>query len=386
MKHPILDPAVVDRWSSSAALLEITCAGARSEAPAFDPGLLDCIQVNLAVLADAAHGAGTHLLLGERVVFRAWPGEANLPTVDPPLDEQLRAARAIGLTVVRRQRGTGADIANSGMAQGVRYIVADAFELPWLPYHRNAHMPHSFLLTSEADRWYAVDAYQNETRWGAAAPGLWELGDEELRRISSADIFELAPVDPEPTRHQDSATPVDDYLAAYRDCPDRVRALERLTAETWLLARSRKLHARFRQRASGPPELAAEHLRSWDHVVEQIYLAFRRVSRGHPEPPGVLDRLAAVLADDATVFAPPPEATRSRIAHLVGAVLGVPTSGLIDGTAFDTYPTFGSFRLVEIIESIEDEFAVEIPAELLVPEKLRTVDDLHDCVRAATPR
>ncbi|WP_378730456.1 acyl carrier protein [Nocardia brasiliensis] len=386
MKHPILGPAVVDRWSSSAALLEIACVGAQSAEPAVDPGLLDCIQVNLAVLADAAHGAGTHLWLGEQVVFRAWPGEANLPTVDPPLDEQLRAARAIGLTVVQRQGGTGADIANSGMAQGVRYVVADAFELPWLPYHRNAHMPHSFLLTREGDRWYVVDAYQNETRWGAAAPGRWELGEQELQGISRAEVFELAPADPDPTRHDGSATPVDGYLAAYRDCPDRVRALERLTAETWLLARARKLHARFRQRTFGPPEPAAEHLRSWDHVVEQTYLAFRRVSRGHPEPPGVLDRLAAVLADDTTVFAPPPDAVRSRIADLVGAVLGVPTSGLVDGTAFDAYPTFGSFRLVEIIESIEDEFAVEIPAELLVPEKLRTVDDLRDCVRAATPR
>lgn len=46
-------------------------------------GLLDCVQVNLAVLADHHHGAGTHLRAGAALDFRTWKRPDGLPTVEP---------------------------------------------------------------------------------------------------------------------------------------------------------------------------------------------------------------------------------------------------------------------------------------------------------------
>lgn len=177
------------------------------------------------------------------------------------------------------------------------------------------------------------------------------------------------------------------YLAAYADHPDRAAALEQLSAETWLLARARALHARWRARLSLPVD--TEHLRSWDLVVEQSYLAHRRVARGRTEPPGVLDRLAAALAADAAAFATPaPQAApdpelRAAVAAIAASVLDAPRQRLLDGAEFTAFQTFSSFRLVELIERVERELEVELDADDLIPENLRRVDDL--CQIASRP-
>jgi hypothetical protein len=65
---------------------------------------LDCLQANLAVLADRHHGPGTHLRLGARLHFSPTTAEPAdtpadpsaetraLPTVEPTLDAQLAAS------------------------------------------------------------------------------------------------------------------------------------------------------------------------------------------------------------------------------------------------------------------------------------------------------
>ncbi|MEU9111698.1 acyl carrier protein [Streptomyces sp. NPDC048483] len=357
-------------------------------------GLLDCIQANLAVLADHHHGPGTHLRLGAPLTFRSREGADGLPTVDPPLAQQLhRAPELLGLTVVRQERmAAGGLLARLRADGGVRYVVADAFTLPWLPYHGHAHMEHSFLLAAAPGGWQITDAYRSETHWGPAAPGRWVLPEADLAAVEEADVVELAPAGsrvapaPAPTLSVDDGA-VAAYLGAYDDCPHRAQAVERLTAETWLLSRARKLHARYRAHFAGRAEVTEaerEHLRAWDKVVEQTYVAHRRVSRGRAEPPGIVDRLRDVLAADRTVFGAPPaaapavpdDALRHRVAALAGDVLGVDGAALLDGAPFDAFASFSSFRLIEIIERLEDELGRELDADALVPENLRRVDDL----------
>jgi hypothetical protein len=277
--------------------------------------LLDRIQVNLAVLADHHHGPGAHLRLGASLRFRTWDGADGLPTVDPPLSERLAVApKLLGLRVVRQERpARGALCRAIRAAVGVRYIVADAFQLPWLPYYGRAHMAYGFLLAAGPDGWHVTDAYLSETPWGTAAPGHWVLSAEELAGIESAEVIELAPAgvcpvaELPPTQAVDEAA-VTAYLAAYDACADRSRAVERLTGETWLLVRARKLHAAYRAlvRRTEATEAERAQLRAWDEVVEWTSLAHRRVSRGRAEPPGVVDRLRAVLAADRTVFGAAP--------------------------------------------------------------------------------
>ncbi|MER7109833.1 hypothetical protein [Streptomyces sp. NPDC000229] len=378
----------------------------RFELDSLHTGLLDCVQVNLAVLADHAHGPGTHLRLGAHLGFAWWPADDGLPTVDPPLDVQLDAASALlALRPVRRER-----LPREGLLDAVRrrggthYVVADAYNLPWLPYHGQAHMDHSFLLSAGPGGWHVTDGYRIQTQWGAAVPGSWVFSSQELAGLGPAEViaFEAvargADAAPPPTAYAaGDADAVASYLAAYEACADRALALERLTAETWLLARARKLHAAYRARFAGREEDDAERnlLAAWDKVVEQTYLAHRRVGRGRAEPPGVVDRLRAVLADEVKVFgetapgrgaaagapaAAPGEAggesLRRRVAAVAAAVLGVDEEPLLRGAEFESFASFSSFRLVEIIERVEGELGRELDADELVPENLRRVEDL----------
>ncbi|WP_405782630.1 acyl carrier protein [Streptomyces sp. NBC_00859] len=354
-------------------------------------GLLDCIQVNLAVLADHHHGAGTHLRTGAALGFRTWTRPDGLPTVEPPPDEQLSTLPGLlGLRTAHSERLTGAELpAAVARRGGTHYVVADSFRLPWLPYHGHAHMEHSFLLAAGPDGWHVTDAYRSETSWGPAVPGRWVLSDADLAGIGSARAVEigvgdLPPLGTLPPTLTADPSAVREYLRAYESWPDRARAVEQLTVETWLLARGRRLHAKYREFLSGRPEgseAQEAHLRAWDKVVEQTYLAHRRVSRGRAEPPLLVERLREVLAADLELHAGPArveqdEALRRRVAAVAGAVLGVADAELLAGAPFDSFASFGSFRLIEIIERLEDELGAEFAAADLVPENLRRVDDL----------
>ncbi|MER5880436.1 acyl carrier protein [Streptomyces sp. NPDC060235] len=360
-------------------------------------GLLDCLQVNLAVLADHFHGPGTHLRLGARLDLPVRLLPDGLPTADPTLDERLRnAAPLVGLDPVRRIRLAGTDLLDEATRHGdALYVVCDAFHLPWLPYYGNAHMDHSFLLATGPQGLYVTDGYDIETRWGTASPGSHLLDPALLARIDGAEAVAFAPVPPAPAPPAVVAYETGPYLTAYTTWPDRVRALDQLSAETWLLARARKLHTAHRARAAGrTTESDAEraHLTAWDKAVEQTYLAARRVSRGRAEPPGTVERLGELLAADHQVFGamPLPSADdavdpelRRRVAAVAADVLGVPSDTLLDGAAFDALPSFSSFRLVEIVERVESELGRELDADELIPENLRRVDDLCRIARPA---
>ncbi|GAA3486960.1 acyl carrier protein [Streptomyces cremeus] len=373
-----------------------------------DAELFDCLQVNLAAHADRLHGAGTHLLLGAGLRFRPAPGPLGLPTVERGVRAQLtEATRRLGL--VAGEPHTAASAADLTPADGC-YVVADAFHLPWVPYYRQRHMEHSFLLENDGTDGVLIrDSYHNETPWGIAKPGRWTLTRQEFAAAVPGPALAVrlgaaqpgaghggSPAAAEPETDFADPSAVDAYADAYRRHPDRVAALTRLTLETWLLARARALHAAYLCHTGRLPDGDAPraHLTAWKKLTEQVYLAHRRVERGRPEPQGLTDRLAALLHADPRVFghgaepvsaasavrtAEPrtpdvPEGLRSAVAATAARVLGTDEATLLAGAAFDSVPSFSSFRVVEIVERLESELGIEFAADDLVPENLHHVD------------
>ncbi|MER7081848.1 hypothetical protein SAMN02982929_04921 [Saccharopolyspora kobensis] len=341
--------------------------------------LLDCVQANLAVLADHHHGAGTHLNLGAALRFRWRAGQ--LPTVEPTLEQHLSDAESLlGLRLVDRRAVTDGPLTEAVRPGEQAYVIADAYELPWVPYFQQRHMEHSFLLTADGE---VVDAYANDTQWGPAKPGTWQYPGLRV----AGEVLHFAPgAAPSPVASLDGGE-VEEYVSAYESEPDRVAALDRLTLETWLLARSRKLHAAFREHRGLPaPTALAEHLGRWDALVEQTYLAYRRVVRGRPEPAAVVERLRAVLVADREVFALGDERWRRSVAGVVASVLDVSEQQLLGGVSFTSLPRFSSFRLVEIVEQLESELGADIDAADLLPENLHRLDDLCQVIRPPAVR
>ncbi|WP_051885625.1 acyl carrier protein [Streptomyces hygroscopicus] len=376
-----------------------------SQAEAVRAELLDCLQANLALLADRHHGPGTHLRLGARLRFAPRPGPGGLPTVEPTLEDQLAdAEELLGLTVATRESGVGG-AAVAATTEPV-YVVADAHHLPWVPYFGHRHVEHSFLVEpgADGDTVEVTDGYHNDTQWGKARPATHTYGRAELAAILAADahgaeVLRLAPrpLGPAPRPATDlgadpGADRVAEYLRAYTEHPDRVAALERFTLETWLLARARKLYAQYAAGGPGAPvdPAVAGHLARWDGVVEHAYLTFRRVARGRAEPPELLARAADVLRADATVLAgagtaPETEGDgepRSTVRAVVASVLGL-DEHLVPETELTGLAEFSSLRMVEIVEGLESAFGVEFGPDDLVPEKLHRIDDLCGLVRRA---
>ncbi|MFJ3446465.1 acyl carrier protein [Streptomyces sp. NPDC086081] len=403
-------------------------AGCPVPAPyTFPAHLFDCLQVNLAERADHWHGPGTALHLGAVLRFRpasAVPstGTPALPTVERTAAQQLDDARRhLGLAV--RSVGHGCAFSTVPPGEG-RYLVADAFSLPWLPYHRRQHMDHSFLLLpgESGDATGAVrvrDGYFNDTPWGSARPGMWRFDRTALADLDTAGLsVDLVPAGPSPlpppvpTLDLAGEEEADAYVTAYERHPDRSAALRRLTLETWLLARSRGLHAAFlaQYAAGGVTERAREHVTAWKALAEQAFLACRRVERGRSEPVGPLRRLRQLLLADSAVFTRPDSVVvpqtrpddalmrtgrpepgpgtddqRKVIAVVAAKTLGADPAALLAGASLSELPGFNSFRIVELVEQLEERLGIEFRADDLVPENLHRVEDLHRAVTRATP-
>jgi hypothetical protein len=285
MNSPVLDQP------PEAAELTAAFAAVRSQ-------LLDCIQCNVAVLAERYCGTGSSVQLGARLGFEPRALPSGLATVDPPFQLQVeRSAAAVGLSLapvdpMTLAAGTGAPL----------YVVADSFDMPWLPYAGHEHMPHSFLLQRQGNRALVTDAYANETAWGAAVPGQWDLDWSEVP--TPAAVYSLQGDRPavEPGYGVWSDQAIENYLTGYVECPDRAQAWAALAVETWLLSRSRALHLDWLQSRGRATEAAVEQVAGWAEIAGHSFLASRRVARGRGEPPGLIERLAEALRRDRAAF------------------------------------------------------------------------------------
>lgn len=363
--------------------------------------LFDCVQVNLAALAERRYGEGTGLRLGAVLRFQPSPGPDGLPTVERDVRQHLADARELlGLSARTISHNLPLDRIDPGPGC---FLVADAYYLPWVPYYGKQHIEHSFLLLARDGATVTVeDNYLNETPWGSARPGTWRVPSGELAELPGCALAARLVAEPRPpadiTPRHEPADPdvVDRYADAYARHPERAVALRRLTLETWLLARSRKLHAAFLgARQAALPAAPHDQLGAWGAFTEQVYLASRRVDRGRAEPAGLLDRLAELLHADRAAFAdrpappaPEPDAgtavseqERRTVAEVAARVLGTDPRPLLQGAALSDVPGFSSFRVVEIVERLESELAIEFPADDLVPENLHHIDAICRIIR-----
>lgn len=266
-------------------------------------GLLDCIQANLAVLADRWGEPLRHLALGAPLRFAPRPGPDGLPTVDPQPETQVReAAGLVGLLPQSTRYGLAPDgLRALARRASVVYAVGDTYDMPWLPYAGHARMEHSFLVSDDRGHALVEDAYDNETAWGAARPGRWRLPWEDLPTATMALVCTATTSYRPPAPTVDLEDPCS-YVEAYASHPDQLTALRRLTAETWLMARARHLHAAYREHRGQAPDLR-EHLTRWDRLTATAFIALRRAERGKPVPASLLPDLASALTADREAFA-----------------------------------------------------------------------------------
>lgn len=302
--------------------------------------LLDCLQVNLAILADRHHGPGTHLALGAELT-----GESTL-------DSRLaQASRLLGLQVVKRH--DDADLRDRATEEP-QYAVADAFELSWVPYAGHQHMDHSFLFRDAGDACEIIDGYHNGTPWGDARPGVWRVPWDELPRATVVEVV-LGDL-PEPRM----ITP----FTLDRDVAAMCADVERMVLDIWLLARSRGLHAAWLDSAT-----FAAHAQEWNALAAHSYVAMRRVLRGGPLVPSVPQELQRLLQQDVDLTQ-----VRAVVTQELSAVL---EAGVHSGqTPLRELPGFSSFRLVDVIERVEARLGREVEPDALTPESLRDLDSL----------
>jgi hypothetical protein len=368
-------PRDVDAWAA-------TLPGLRADA-------LDCLQTTFALVADHAHGPGSHLALGTRLGFAR---------TEPSLDDRLAEARALlGLRVVTREADLrGPELRRLAAGLGPLYVVADAYDLWWVPYAGHSHMAHSFLLTETADGWAVVDAYRNDTEWGEARPGVWEVSPEQLDAAARHGAVAVAvsaggrprldvaaALAANVARLEVAAPDIERRVAEMQEGIGDAAALERLVLEVWLLGRERALHAAWLESLAPPPvaaRAAAEHVEAWQQLAAQAYVALHRARRGRPASLALAEELRRLLAADLALAR---RLAGDRDTSVRAAVLGAIRNTLdVDDLAIEVAPTlrdlpgFSSLRLVEVIERVERRLGVDPLADGITAGDLRDVDAL----------
>lgn len=364
-------------------------------------GALDCLQTTVALIADRAYGTGAHLALGCRWRFPE-PRPDGSVRVQRSLPERLdEAASLLGLRIAVPPGPVGPpELRRRLVGVTSLYVVADAYDLPWLPYAGHRHMPHSFLLEMGPTGYTVVDAYHNDTEWGAARPGAWALSADQLDRALHSGALAIA-VDPAAVRPsldrpavvaanvaeaRASGPGIEAYAADIRAALGQREGVERLVLDVWLLSRERLLHTAW----LGDHPVAAQAAAAaaaWQRLAAQSYLVMRRARRGTPVNGAVADDLLRLLRADAALMGglptrlaghsagPPADAGPDRVLNAVVMALGDtlhlgPPQVRAAGSLRDL-PGFDSFRLVEAIDRIEQRLGVRFPADA-------GADDLQD--------
>lgn len=284
---------------------------------AIDTSALDCIQANLAAAANAVHETRGEDRLGAALEFRPRPtDQTGLLTIERTLAGHLATAgKLLGLEHTPVRTCSSPDELIGQLSDDLQLVLADAFDLRWVPYYGQSHTSHSFLLRTRGDEFELADAYTNDTPYGSARPKTWTLTRTMLRELLPAGPVTVVTLRAGRRSDQPLAETVDDlsraaqdgrvesYAASYANHPDQAAALTRFTVETWLLARQRVAFARWLASVDnvdhGP---AAEQAGRWLEAAESVYLAMRRAQRGKPVPEGVVERIANLLREDGRIL------------------------------------------------------------------------------------
>jgi hypothetical protein len=284
-----------------------------------DADLLDCLAVNVAVLLADQGAADVRTPFAARWRFDPAPGDADPlrhPAAEQHLQADLRDLAGQRLTWRRAQelgsqRRAWAQTCDGG--HGV-LVAADAFDLPWLPYAGHQHMEHSFIVTGAGRGELVIaDGYTNATEWGRAEPltATVAVADIAALLVGGGRWAILAPAAPPPVPDLAevarrnaaeiiAAHQAGRYDAFGRDAAAQVAAgnLEPLSVHTWLLARGRRLHARWLddQGSACLPEAARKEFTgsvapAWARAAELAYIGLRRARAGRAVPPTVTEAL-----------------------------------------------------------------------------------------------
>jgi hypothetical protein len=320
----------------------MTGAGPAGDWPAAmaraDTDLLDCLAVNLAVLL-AWHGAAdVRTPFAARWRFRLRADEAGNPRPDLPAGDLAEDLRELAGWELRWQPApelAGARPAWAAACDQGRpvLVVADAYDMPWVPYAGHEHMDHSFIVASVDDAGLTIaDGYANTTEWGAARPVTAQAGRAELASLlaGSGRWSVPRPAGTAAARGAGRALTAaaiaglvagnaGEIGAAGRDgrydsflgwADQRVRAgdLAPVALDSWLLARSRGLHARWLDSdaaawvpATVRQDFAARVAAAWTRAAQMSYIGLRRARSGRAVPPAVTESLREACAAELDV-------------------------------------------------------------------------------------
>ena len=348
---------------------------------------LDCLQSTVAVVADDAHGRGTHLALGCRWRFPT-RGKDGTVGVQPTVAERMAQAREIFGFRVDPLAGPVDAPALRRLADdtGRLYVVAEAYDLKWLPYARATvryrEMPHSFLLEKADHGYTVVDAYYADTEWGVARPSAWTFSAAELDEAIAGPgtairmVAASAPpaIDPAAVIAHNAAVAraagpeIDAYLDKARVALENSEGITRLVLDIWHLCRERLLYTVW---LGDHPTAAAVRsaAEAWQRLAARSYLASRRTRRGIRPDVALLKDMARLLHSDIALMSSlgdgAPALGDSEIAavvhEVIGGILQLDAATIASTTPLRQLRGFDSFRLVEIIDRVESVLGLEFP-------------------------
>jgi acyl carrier protein len=383
-------PIADDRWSP-------VLAGVGAD-------MLDCLQANLAAIADRHH-PGAYLALGARLGFTLDRDHGARPVIAGRLDDRLaEAAELLGLRATGRWDGVdAAALRDLAAGHAPLYVVADAYSMSWLPYAGHRHLDHSFLLVHAGARAVIADAYHNNTEWGEARPGVWQIPAAELDAAATAATALTFDPGPPPRLDADAilagnavalaaAGPdIDAYGDAARASLADQDGLAQLVLDVWLLTRSRQLHAAWLaslgDRAPGAAA-AREHAQAWQRFSTLAFVAERRARRGQAAAPALVDQLDALLREDvrlARLLAGPAE-PRAVVLEELTAITGLDLTAPDPDAELRSLPGFNSFRLLDLIERAERRLGLQLDPDELTGDSLRTIASLCELFTRAGRR
>jgi acyl carrier protein len=67
---------------------------------------------------------------------------------------------------------------------------------------------------------------------------------------------------------------------------------------------------------------------------------------------------------------------RSAVAEIAADVFGVDAAAVTTAPTLTALPTFNSFRIVEVVERVEESLGVEVDPAELIPDNLTRLDAL----------
>lgn len=379
------------RWSD-AGHMNTTTSSAKTR---WDPVLsglradaLDCMQCTVAAIADEAHGTGAHLALGCEWRFPTRGPDGRLGVQSSVVQRMAQARDVFGFET-SEPRGPLSSAELRRLADDAPvYVVAEAYDLRWLPYARAAvryrKMPHTFLLERAGSGYTVVDAYYADTEWGKARPQAWTLspadfdravdGQAEAIRVEATGVprrMSRAAVMRENAMAAEAAGPdIDAYIDTARAAMATREGMDRLLLDIWHLCRERLLYTAWLgdHEASATVRAVVEQ---WRQLAGQSYLASRRSRRGAPPNVGLVDDMARLLRSDAALMlelgrtfrTADTAAVEDVVREAFGVSLRIDASTIDLTTSLRTLAGFDSFRLVEIVDRIETRLGVPLPPE-----------------------